>query len=278
MNTHPHIASLRSFASRHDTQSSDIAAHIQDHLTRCDRCGELVAEMRKLHLAMLEVDELRIREETAHIMSRINDARKPRTIQLHAPNPVEDAEQCTTFTLAAKSDDTSIECQTIATLYSDDGHTLLRILHEEDAKEFSFQLLSEYTDHIPHALLHAPGIEPMMTDVEGSFRIADSEIDIVQIVSVSISYAFEHLRVGHMEAQQLDSGTGMLLSSEDYSLHVRNTGSQLETFMRWHGDPSSRPRYIGIAAPDCQLAGELNDNRAILPITALPEHAVILLY
>lgn len=278
MSTHPHIASLRSFASRQTAQSGDIATHLHEHLTRCARCRGLVAEMRELHLAMQEVDEARVREATAGIMSRINDARKPRTIHLHAADPVEDTEQTTTFALAAKSDDISMECQAIATLYSDDGHTLLRILHEEDAKEFSFQLLSEYADHIPYALLHAPRIGPMMTDVEGSFRIADSEIDIVQIVSVSISYAFEHLRVGHMEVQQLDSETGMLLGSDDYTLHVRSTGSQLELFIRWRGDPSSRPRYIGIAAPNCQLAGELDDDRVLLPITEVPEHAAILLY
>jgi hypothetical protein len=267
---HPHIEVLERFALQRSSIPPEEIPNILD----------LVAEIADLKEYTVDLDEKLVDLETARIMRmipvsgytavnkvilRIQPASKPDA----APNG---------FALAAKSEGLVLDYQPVATLYSDDGHTLLRILHERGDASYFFQLMSEQLDHIPHALLVAPGKEPMMTDVGGSFRIADSELDIVQIVSMSVYYALDRIRPGSVETHELTSHEGVLVASEDSTVHFRAIEDGIEVLVRWHGSDATPPRYLGAVSSGAQAVGVIENGKTHLALSSFDSDCVIVLY
>ncbi|MBE0642890.1 MAG: hypothetical protein IH600_02315 [Bacteroidetes bacterium] len=277
---HPNIETLELYALRRSGLAPEKALSIMDHLKTCAYCSDLLDEIDDLMRETALVDESLIARETARIMRMASSGTplaRNETILYFMPT----ADHATSnggFALAAKSEETQVDFRPIATLYSDDGHTLLRILHERENTSYFFQLMSEHNDHIPYTLLIAPGKEPLMTNAEGALRIADSELDIVQIVSMSVYYALDRMRAGAVEPYELASHEGVLLASEDSTLHLRKEGEGIGAVVRWHGAGQTPPRFLGVASRDSFTVGVLKEDSTVLPLTSLPEDAIILLY
>ncbi|MFZ1729563.1 MAG: hypothetical protein WBQ23_14560 [Bacteroidota bacterium] len=277
---HPHIEALERFTLRRATLQPGEIAEIIDHVKACAFCRDMLDEIDDLMENTLDVNEKSIDLETARIMRMIpiSSFRAQHAVILTlqpVPSPSEGANG---FALAAKSEGTLVDYQPVATLYSDDGHTLLRILHERGNASYFFQLMSEQTDHIPHALLVAPGKEPMMTDVDGAFRIPDSELDIVQIVSMSVYYALDRMRAGRIESHELASHEGVVLASEDSTIHLRAFDDGLEATVRWHGSETTPPRYIGMVSGHTKVVGTIENGTSRVSLASLSSDCAIVLY
>ncbi|MFA6235622.1 MAG: hypothetical protein WC824_15745 [Bacteroidota bacterium] len=277
---HPNIELLERFALRRAALPPDEIDGINKHIGECAYCRDILYEIEDLNRQTEDVDEILVSMETARIMRLIPAGSRRSVNELILHLRPETAWQKTPggFALAAKSESIQLDYQPIATLYSDDGRTLLRILHERENATYFFQLMSEQTDHIPHALLVSPGKGPMMTDVDGAFRIPDSEIDIVQIVSMSVFYALDRMRTGRIESRELASHEGVVLASEDSIVHLRSTGEGLEARVRWHGPDDNAPRYIGAVSPYGDEVGVIENETARLSLSSLPEDCTLVLY
>ncbi len=277
---HPNIETLELYALHRSGLPSHQALGIMEHLGSCAYCSDLLNEIDDLMRETAYLDENLIARETARIMRLVASGTPvARNETILYMMPALDLEASNGgFALAAKSEETQIDFRPIATLYSDDGHTLLRILHEREHSTYFFQLMSEHTDHIPYALLVAPGKEPMMTDPEGAFRIDDSELDIAQIVSMSVFYALDRMKAGRIEPYELAAHEGVLLASEDSTLHFRSEDNGIDAVVRWHGAGPTPPRYLGIVSREAHTVGVIEEDRARLPISSFPDDSIVLLY
>jgi len=277
---HPNIETLELYALRRSGLPTEQALVIMEHLKRCSYCSDIIEEIDDLMRETAQVDNALIARETARIMRLATTgtpaARNETVLYLMPSAEASPADQG--FALAAKSEEAQIDFRPIATLYSDDGHTLLRILHERDQETYFFQLMSEHTDHIPYALLLAPGKEPMMTDPEGAFRIDDSELDIVQIVSMSVFYALDRMKAGRIENYELVSHEGVLLASEDSTIHFRAAEHGIDAVVRWHGAGTTPPRYIAVVARGMHAIGAVENDQAHLAMSSFPDDSIVLLY
>lgn len=253
---------------------------VEGHLGCCSFCRDLVGEIGELRRCVDEADEDLVARETNRIMRLLPFPQRParnETILRFRPLPTVEAGSAG-YALAAKSEETRADYLPIATLYSDDGQTLLRILHETGHASYLFQLMSEKSDHVPHALLVAPGKNPMMTDSEGTLRVSDTELDIVQIVSMSVFYPLVRMQTGPVKPDELSSHEGVLLASEDSTVHMQNDGNGLDVRVRWHGSDDTPPRYCGAVGRDMYAVSVIDHDRTHLPLTSLPEDSMLLLY
>lgn len=278
MTQHPHIEDLERLALYRHTLTPDQVLGIAGHVRDCLACRDILNEIDELSRAMEDLSEDEVERQTARIMAVADRRRTGNMIVLHLqPEPEFDAENGA-FALAAKSEEAQISYRPIATLYSDDGRTLLRILHEREHSSYFFQLMSEFMDRVPHALLTAPGREPLMTDVDGALRIPDTDIDIVQIASMSVFYALDRLRTGAIRTAEFSSHDGVVLASDDSTLQLRSEGDSLNVLMRWHGAEESAPRFVGIVSGHRQAVGRFEDGRASIPLASMPEDGMVILY
>lgn len=277
MTTHPHIDDLERLALSRDTLNPEQVLHLVDHVRECAYCRDILQDIDDFTRSMEDLSDERIERETARILKLAAgpSAGNAIVLRLH-PEAIEHTRSG--FALAAKSEEAQVAFHPVATLYSDDGRTLLRILHEREHSSYFFQLMSEFMDRVPYALLSAPGRTPMMTDVDGAFRIGDTELDIVQIASMSVYYALDRMRTGPVSAGELASHDGVVLASDDSTLQLRSEGETMHVRMRWHGSDDAVPRFIGITSHDGQAVGNFENGEARLPLRHLPEDAVLLMY
>ncbi len=277
---HPDIKELERFAFDRYSLPNERADTIAGHLECCAYCRDGLGEIIELQRCMEQVDKELVARETARIMRLIPDAGKParNQIVLHfRPLPPIEA-QSAGYALAAKSEESRADYLPIATLYSDDGHTLLRILHETGRASYFFQLMSEDTRNVPHALLVAPGKNPLITDVEGALRVSDTELDIVQIASMSVFYPLDRMRAGRVTTDDLVSHEGMILASDDSTVRLHGDADGLDVLVRWHGSDATPPRYCAAIGQDVHAVGLIEQEHAHLPLTSLPDDSMVLLY
>lgn len=277
MKQHPHIDDLERLALYRHTLRPDEVLALADHVRGCSFCRETMQEIDDLSRAMDGLSDERIAQETQRILDQAVTQPRGNVIMLHVqPEAIDNGPA--PFALAAKGEEAQISFHPVATLYSDDGRTLLRILHERERASYFFQLMSEFMDRVPYALLSAPGRLPMMTDVDGAHRVADSELDIVQIASMSVFYALDRLRTGPVPAAELGTHDGVVLASDDSTLQLRAEGDGMRVRMRWHGAEDTAPRFVGITSRDGQAVGAFENGEAQLPLRGIPEDGVVLIY
>lgn len=277
MTKHPHIDDLERLALYRHTLRPDEVLSLAEHVRGCSYCREFLQEIDELSRSMEGLVEERIKEETDRILRQATETPTGNVVLLHLQPEVETGGPAG-FALAAKGDEAQISFHPVATLYSDDGRTLLRILHERDRSSYFFQLMSEFMDRVPYALLSAPGRTPMMTDVDGAHRVSDDDIDIVQIASMSVFYALDRMRTGALTRDELATHDGVVLASDDSTLQLRAEGESLNVRMRWHGAADSAPRFIGITSSEGRSVGTFENGQAQLPLHGIPEDGVLLLY
>lgn len=278
MNTHPHIEDLERLALYRHTLTPEQVLRIAEHVRNCAFCRDFLSEIDEFTREMDDLSDERINWETARIVRLASGASTGNVVvlRLQQETPIEPG--VSGFALAAKSEETQIGYHPVATLYSDDGRTLLRILHEREHSSYFFQLMSEFMERVPYALLAAPGRTPMMTDVDGSHRVPDTEIDIVQIASMSVYYALDRMKTGPISHGELSSHEGVVLASDDSTLHLSSDGTAVNVRMRWHGSDDSVPRFIGVVSSEGQAVGSFEDGQATIPLGAVPNDGTLILY
>ncbi|MBR9975051.1 MAG: hypothetical protein KFF77_05685 [Bacteroidetes bacterium] len=277
MKQHPNIDDLERLALYRHTLRPDEVLALAEHVRGCSFCRDTMQEIDDLSRTMDGLSDERIAQETQRILRQAISEPRGNVILLHVQPETADSGPAP-FALAAKGEEAQVSFHPVATLYSDDGRTLLRILHERERESYFFQLMSEFMDRVPHALLSAPGRIPMMTDVDGAHRVADTEIDIVQIASMSVFYALDRLRTGPVTTNELGTHDGVVLASDDSTLQLRAEGDVMRVRMRWHGAEDATPRYVGITSKDGQAVGAFENGEALLPLRSIPDDGVLLMY
>lgn len=275
MNEHPHIELLEQLARHAGDLSPEIMRALTTHIASCAYCRDMLADIEEFTQALHEVSDESVRHETArlvHLAMPPGSATGPHGHILRLQRREDPVQPLATrgYALAAKSESARAGYSPIATLYSDDGRTLLRILHEREHATYFFQLMSEFLERVPYALLVAPGRDPMMTDGDGAFRVKDSEIDIVQIASMSIYFALDRLRTGPLGHRDLRGHDGIVLASDDCTVHLTAAGEDLHAHIRWHGPAETTPRFSGLVTEVGSAVSTVTDGVARLPHTLFP--------
>lgn len=275
MNEHPHIEELEQLARRAGILSPDAMQRLAAHVAECAYCGDILAEIEEYFEAMREVSDERVRQESDRLVRSAQPpaaevATRTHVLKLHRQESAAASPTAHGYALAAKSESPRAGYSPIATLYSDDGRTLLRILHEHEHATYFFQLMSEFLERVPHALLVAPGREPMMTDADGAFRIADTEIDIVQIASMSIYFPLDRVWTGPLSIRDLTGHDGVVIASDDSTIHLTDVAGTMQAHIRWHGAAETAPRYSGFVTERGRAVGTISDGRVLLPGALLP--------
>lgn len=278
MNTHPHIEELERMALYRHTLQPEQVIRIAEHVRNCAYCRDFLEEIDEFTREMDDLSEERIDLETARIVRLASGASAGNVVILRLQKEPHIEPGMSGFALAAKSEETQVGYYPVATLYSDDGRTLLRVLHERERSSYFFQLMSEFMERVPYALLAAPGRTPMMTDVDGSHRVPDSEIDIVQIASMSVYYALDRMKTGPLSQSELNSHEGVVLASDDSTLHLSGDGTAMNVRMRWHGSEDSVPRFVGVASSEGQAVGTFENGQATISLGAVPSDGTLILY
>jgi hypothetical protein len=278
MNTHPHIEDLERMALYRHTLPPEQVLRIADHVRNCAYCRDFLMEIDEFTHEMDNLSEERINWETARIVRLASGTSTGNVVVLRLQKEPHIEPGKSGFALAAKSEETQIGYYPVATLYSDDGRTLLRVLHERERSSYFFQLMSEFMERVPNALLAAPGHTPMMTDLDGSHRVPDSEIDIVQIASMYVYYPLDRMKTGPLSHGELTSHEGVVLASDDSTLHLSGDGTAVNVRMRWHGSDDAVPRFIGIVSSEGQAVGTFENGQARIPLGAVPDDGTLILY
>lgn len=278
MNTHPHIEELERMALYRHTLPPEQVLRIAEHVRNCSFCRDFLAEIDEFTREMDDLSEERINWETARIVRLASGASTGNAVVLRLQKEPQFEPGMSGFALAAKSEETQVGYYPVATLYSDDGRTLLRILHERERSSYFFQLMSEFMERVPYALLAAPGRPPMMTNVDGSHRVPDAQIDIVQIASMSVYYALDRLKTGPISHGELSSHEGVVLASDDSTLHLTGDGTAVNVRIRWHGSEDSVPRFVGVVSSEGQAIGTFENGQATIPLGAVPADGTLILY
>lgn len=282
--THPHIEDLRRYLSNVPATPDTEIASIERHLDSCAFCRDIIQELKDFLEIRETVDKRRVEAETQKLLEKIRTGRspagKPIVMFPKEKRRVPDAPNGKRMVLAAATPKTAREdYSAVATLYSGDERTLLRILVDHTRHEYALYLLFEKQENASHVLVESPLSDiPVMTDDRGMCRIPVRRELLIETDTFRLHAPLVSFALSTEQRATLSGHETAYMPLESHTVELREENAHL-LFQVGPGDETTPPvSHIGAVAHDRRVVAPCLEGMARLPRSLIDESPRFILY